>query len=69
MAAERLAMVEQSHWLDHVANSRKLATAPTPLRKGQGFATWDGFGYVLVVILGVFQGCRGLILASVALCW
>jgi len=28
MAAERLAIVEQGHWLDRVANPRKLATAP-----------------------------------------
>jgi len=35
----------------------------------KGFATWDRFGHVLVIILRVFQGCGGLILASVALCW
>jgi len=29
MAAERLAIVEQGCWLDHVADLRKLATAPT----------------------------------------
>jgi len=28
MAAERLAIVEQGCWLDHVADLRKLATAP-----------------------------------------
>jgi len=31
MAAERLAIVEQGCWLDHVADSMKLATAPTAL--------------------------------------
>jgi len=28
MAAERLVIVEQGRWLDHVADLRKLATAP-----------------------------------------
>jgi len=29
MVAERLAIVEQGCWLDHVADLRKLATTPT----------------------------------------
>jgi len=31
MAAERLAIMDQGCWLDRVADSRKLATAPTAL--------------------------------------
>jgi len=52
-----------------VEQANVVEESTRPLHKGQGFATQNRFGHVLVIIIRVFRGCRGLILASVALHW